>query len=209
MIYTIRVVSDNNVYQKSPKIVTAKIYRIEGIRENQAKILAEKLFCEKINQKYSLNKSILKNVSFIAEVAYKPGVMNPEVASIIKAAKDLGINVKAADSSTEYGFTQNIKKEKIEEVVRKLNLFNPTVEYLVKIQPKTLIIKGVSGKTTTVPIRKMDNTELAEVSKDKLFLNLEEIKIIQKYFFNLRRDPKDIELETLAQTWSEHCAHKT
>lgn len=214
MIYTIRVVSDNNIYQKSPKIVTAKVYRVEGITKNQAKILAEKLFCEKINQKYLINKSILKNVSFVAEVAYKPGVMNPEVASIIKAAKDLGINIKAADSSIEYGFYGKINPsassgEKIEEAIKKLNLFNPTIESLVKNPPKTLLIKGTVGKTATIPIRKMPGEELMQLSKDKLFLNLEEMKAIQKYFLNLKRDTTDIELETLAQTWSEHCAHKT
>ena len=209
MIHTIRVISDNNVYQKSPKIVTAKVYRVEGISKSQAEILAEKLFCEKINQKYSFDKPIIKDASFIAEIAYKPGVMNPEAASIVKAAKDLGINVKAADSSIEYGFYEKIKKEKIEESIKKLKLFNPTVEYLVKTPPKTLLIKGVIGKTTIVPIRKMTDGELTELSKDKLFLNLSEMKVIKNYFIKIKRDPKDIELETLAQTWSEHCAHKT
>ena len=32
---------------------------------------------------------------------------------------------------------------------------------------------------------------------------------IKKYFTKLRRNPTDVELETLAQTWSEHCVHKT
>lgn len=40
-----------------------------------------------------------------------------------------------------------------------------------------------------------------------LALDLESMKVIQKYFKELSRDPKDIELESLAQTWSEHCKH--
>lgn len=190
-------------------VQTAKIYRVEGVSVKQARKLSQNLFCELINQECSLDKTILDKTSVVIEIAYKPGVMNPEVASIMKAAKDLGINIKAADSSSEYAFYGNVKKEEIEEAVKKLNLFNPTVEYLVKVQPKTLIIKGVAGKTTTIPIRKMADVQLLELSKDKLFLNLEEMKIIQKYFTKIKRDPKDIELETLAQTWSEHCAHKT
>ncbi len=35
------------------------------------------------------------------------------------------------------------------------------------------------------------------------------MQTIQQYFRELGRDPTDIELETLAQTWSEHCSHKT
>ncbi|SVE38152.1 uncharacterized protein METZ01_LOCUS491006, partial [marine metagenome] len=42
-----------------------------------------------------------------------------------------------------------------------------------------------------------------------LFLDLEEMQTIQKYYQNLGREPREIELETLAQTWSEHCVHKT
>src|SRR3989304_5733414 len=32
---------------------------------------------------------------------------------------------------------------------------------------------------------------------------------IKDYFSKLGRNPTDVELETLAQTWSEHCIHKT
>ena len=42
-----------------------------------------------------------------------------------------------------------------------------------------------------------------------LFLNVVEMKTIQKHFQKLKREPTDIELETIAQTWSEHCVHKT
>ncbi len=52
--------------------------------------------------------------------------------------------------------------------------------------------------------------ELVRISKDFLLaLNLEEMKKIQEYFSKKERDPTDVELETIAQTWSEHCVHKT
>src|SRR3989344_3417977 len=35
------------------------------------------------------------------------------------------------------------------------------------------------------------------------------MRSVKKYFVGLGRDPTDVELETIAQTWSEHCAHKT
>ncbi|MCX7905619.1 MAG: phosphoribosylformylglycinamidine synthase subunit PurL [Elusimicrobiales bacterium] len=40
-------------------------------------------------------------------------------------------------------------------------------------------------------------------------LNLEELKIIVQYFRNISRNPTRAEIETIAQTWSEHCKHKT
>jgi phosphoribosylformylglycinamidine synthase len=191
------------------KVRTNRLYRLEGIGRVQAKILAEKLFCEEINQEYSLDKPLIDGGSQKIEIAYKPGVMNPEVASILKSAKDLGVKLTAADSSVEYHFFGKAAKSDIDEIVKKLSLLNTTVEYVVIKEPKTLLIAGKVGPTNTILLRKMNDEQLLYLSKDKLFLNLEEMKIIQSYFAKIKRDPTDCELETLAQTWSEHCAHKT
>ena len=43
----------------------------------------------------------------------------------------------------------------------------------------------------------------------QLYLQLAEMQTIQRHFAELGREPTDIELETIAQTWSEHCSHKT
>lgn len=206
------VIADIHRYIKNPlvkKVRTTRLYRLEGISESQAKTLAEKLFCENINQVYSLNKPLFNGPAKKIEIAYKPGVMNPEVGSIIKSAKDLGITLTAADASWEYQFYGESKKQKILETVNTLRLFNPIVEQVVEKEPSTLQIKGVTGKTTIVPIRNMTDDDLLELSKDKLFLNLEELHVVQNFFQNIKRDPTDVELETIAQTWSEHCAHKT
>ncbi len=212
MIQTVRV---KNIKRKGD-IEVAKVYRLEGISEGDARRLAEKVFCESLIQTYTLNEPILNvhlrgegnaatklHLGGVIEIAYKPGVMNPEVASIMKASEDLGIKLVAADSSHEYGFLKPLSKDVLRD------LFNPMVEYIVTEEPKTLLIKGTPGKTKIIRFRRMSDSELLELSKDKLFLNLEEMKVIQNYFQKIKRDPTDLELETLAQTWSEHCAHKT
>jgi phosphoribosylformylglycinamidine synthase subunit PurSL len=59
-------------------------------------------------------------------------------------------------------------------------------------------VTGANGKT------------LSEISqKGQLYLNLDEMRAIQDYFKKEQRNPTDVELETIAQTWSEHCRHKT
>ncbi len=61
-----------------------------------------------------------------------------------------------------------------------------------------------------IPILSAEDSQLLEISrKGLLSLNLQEMKAIQSYFDRLGRNPTDVELETLAQTWSEHCKHKT
>ncbi|MGQ9608946.1 MAG: phosphoribosylformylglycinamidine synthase subunit PurL [bacterium] len=55
-----------------------------------------------------------------------------------------------------------------------------------------------------------DDEKLMQISiEGMLSLNLAEMKAIKKYFSDIGRNPTDVELETLAQTWSEHCVHKT
>ncbi len=191
------------------KVTVVKVYRLEGININQTKLLAEKLLAESINQSYTINSPIVSGQAKVVEIAYKAGVMNPEVSSIMKASSDLGIKLVAADTSFEYGFFGNLKTEDGLSLVEKLNLYNKTVEQILEKDPQTLEISGNPGQTVIIPIRGMNNKQLMEVSENKLFLNSEEIKAIQDYFIKLDRDPTDLEMETIAQTWSEHSGHKT
>src|SRR5258708_3524552 len=56
----------------------------------------------------------------------------------------------------------------------------------------------------------MTGEQLLELSRAGLLaLNLDEMRAIQQHYREQRREPTDVELETLAQTWSEHCSHKT
>jgi len=189
-------------------IRTAKVYRLEGITLANAKKFTEKVLFEPIDQKMVFDKPIFTGADELIEVAYKPGVMNPEAGSILKAAQDLGIELKAAGSSWQYAFFGKITKEQLKTIIKRL-LVNETVEQVVTKSPKTLIISGRAGKVETIPIRKLAEAQLMVLSKDRLFLNRQEMKIIQNYFVKLGRDPTDCEVEVLAQTWSEHCVHKT
>lgn len=188
---------------------TAKVYRFEGIGREAAGVIADRLLSEKLYQRFSINEPALEGGE-VVEVAYKPGVMNPEAASILKSASDLGVKgLQAADSSREYAFYgPGAVPENIARVLKKL-LVNDTVERVVDRKPKTLIMEGRPGSTVIIPIRKMDHSQLMDLSRDKLFLNIDEMLVIQQYFTGLDRDPTDCEVETLAQTWSEHCGHKT
>jgi len=192
------------------KIRTVRVYRFENISEEEACLLAQKLLAEDVFQLYRVNGAVLEDAEKVVEVAYRPGVMNPEAASLLKAAADLGIlSLAAADSSREYGFYgTHIKEEEIQTILERL-LVNPTVEQVMRKSPSTLLIHGHPGRTETIAIREMDDGQLMELSRDKLFLNLEEMQLIRKYFKSIGRDPADCEIETIAQTWSEHCSHKT
>src|SRR3990172_11565081 len=61
-----------------------------------------------------------------------------------------------------------------------------------------------------VNTEKASDAQLVEMSGELgLGLSLEEMKTVQAYFKQQKRNPTDVELQTIAQTWSEHCYHKT
>jgi phosphoribosylformylglycinamidine synthase len=70
--------------------------------------------------------------------------------------------------------------------------------------------EATSATTRTICISKMNDEQLLELSKTGLLsLNLAEMQTIRQHYRTQKREPTDVELETLAQTWSEHCSHKT
>lgn len=68
----------------------------------------------------------------------------------------------------------------------------------------------MSSKVNEFQILNVDDDELMRISREgTLSLNLDEMHAIQTHYAKLQRNPTDVELETIAQTWSEHCVHKT
>lgn len=60
-----------------------------------------------------------------------------------------------------------------------------------------------------IPVRDLCSDELLELSKQKkLSLSREDMEVVQQIFREEDRDPTDVELEVIAQTWSEHCKHR-
>lgn len=61
----------------------------------------------------------------------------------------------------------------------------------------------------TINIQKAQESQLEQISREMgLALSLQEMKRVQQHYLQLKRNPTDIELQTIGQTWSEHCYHK-
>ncbi|MCL4361772.1 phosphoribosylformylglycinamidine synthase subunit PurL [Candidatus Dependentiae bacterium] len=199
-----------NTFGINTEIRAIKIYRLQGVDQQVAENFAKNILVDSISQEYIINQPIEFQNSKKIEIAKKPGVMNPEVATIFKAANELKINdLSAADTSWEYHFYGDITDEQIKLICNRL-LLNKTIEQVVIHEPETLIIDDKSGSISKIALRSMTEQELLTFAKSNcLHLNLQEMKTIQNYFVQINRDPYDAELETIAQTWSEHCCHKT
>lgn len=74
----------------------------------------------------------------------------------------------------------------------------------------SLYIRSQASNTIEAALANASDKELLEVSSElALGLSLDEMKAVQAYFKNEKRNPTDVELQTISQTWSEHCCHKT
>ena len=147
----------------------------------------------------------------IIHVLPKPGVMDPVAASTEMAARDAGFDVEEVRTFRKYWLPQ-LAEQKLDAICRKA-LSNDSIEQVV-VGPLT-ITKLSAGKPyefeiINIPLRDASDAQLEQLSKDsQLYLTLVEMQTIQTYYRELGRDPTDIELESVAQTWSEHCSHKT
>ncbi len=61
-----------------------------------------------------------------------------------------------------------------------------------------------------IPLTRSTVSELSSLSSNlALGLDLEEMQRLQHYFKTMGREPTDIELQAMAQAWSEHCCYKS
>ena len=91
-------------------------------------------------------------------------------------------------------------------------LANPIIERWVAGAPAELAAPPVDGEAPIerVALRGLDPAQLAALDRERgLALDADQLAAIAAHFTAAGRDPTDAELETIAQTWSEHCAHTT
>ena len=176
--------------------------------------ICRNLLADPVTQEYQYGQdsqgSWVTNESYhVIEVAYNPGVTDPVEATIMKAVRDLNIeNVKAVKTAKRYIIEGQLGKHQLEVICDRL-LVNPTIQHLVK--QESVIFPGnpqYSFKLERIDILKAAEAELLGIRQQFGFTN-DELEAIVAYFHKRERNPSDIELETLAQTWSEHCVHKT
>ena len=198
-----------------------QVYLIDGdLSEQQLNTICEELLSDKITQEYFTftqpAKSSNHRAGFVVEIAYNPGVMDPSEESIIKGIRDLGIKtITAVKTAKRYLFEGKLTDAQLKTISEKL-LYNKLIQHVVKVSGRETLLpqeageKGFAFKPVIVDLLGVSDVALRHLSKaGQLFLNQEEMSQIQGYFKKLKRNPTDLELETIAQTWSEHCWHKT
>jgi phosphoribosylformylglycinamidine synthase subunit PurSL len=198
------------------KVNFVQVYNVEGDipRKDLEKICSE-LLADKVSQEYRLlekEERVPRGQGFIIEVAYNPGVMDPVEQSALKGIRDLAISgVNSIKTAKKYILQGKLTARQLKTISEKL-LYNKLIQHIVKspFGSHQFPEAGYKFHLIILDLLEVSDKKLAEISSQgQLFLNLAEMRRIRDYFNKLGRNPTDCELETLAQTWSEHCGHKT
>lgn len=197
-------------------VQSARVFLIEAeFDKDSAERIAKELLTDPVCEEYYIGRSkapagLAK--ATLVEVHLKSGVTDPVAESVTAALADMGIIVENVRTARKYVLLGQINDRQIATISQKI-LANDCIETVIvgdAAEPPSPHLKPYELKIVYWPIRELDDGGLMKLSREKdLFLNLVEMKTIQQHYRELGRDPTDVELEMLAQTWSEHCVHKT
>src|SRR3989344_2227347 len=213
-------------------VATAAAYMIDAdLSHDQIKRSAERL-TNPLTEYFSIGEVPAPDpFSFAIEIGYLPGVTDNLGRTVEETIEDC-TSRKFKDGEAVYSslfifLTGKLGRSDVERFAREL--YNPLIERATLYENP----RGDASWVFPIVVPKVDlheaaradeidlnvsDAELLRISKKgiaspdgtrrgPLALSLEAMKIIRDYFRRLKRNPTDVELESLAQTWSEPCKH--
>ncbi|MDD5317550.1 MAG: phosphoribosylformylglycinamidine synthase subunit PurL [Candidatus ainarchaeum sp.] len=212
---------------------TVDVYTFDcALSPQELERLAGGLFADPVVQVFSVGKPLAAGFDWIVEVGFKPGVTDNAGKTSREAAEEMLGRKLGGDvyTSRQYLFRGGMTRGQVESVSSRL-LANDLIERRMisdaaswnpesgfgLIVPKVVLAHEPEVGEVDLKVR---NKTLLKISSERLLaLDLREMKAIQKHFrdpvvregrakLGLPANPTDVEIECLAQTWSEHCKHK-
>ncbi|MGM0681909.1 MAG: AIR synthase-related protein, partial [Thermodesulfobacteriota bacterium] len=217
---------------------TINVFTVEAdITREQLKASASGPFCDPVIQDYSLSCLALEkglNFDWLIETGFRPGVTDNEGRTAAQALElIIGRKLKAGEgvyTSRQYLIEGLVTAEDAEKIARNA-LANELIQRFTVmsrsrfqaeggIRPFAPKVVDKTPATVTEVDLEISDEELIKISSERvLALSLSEMRLIREYLSRpevreerrargLSRKITDVELEALAQTWSEHCKHK-
>ncbi|NOZ28389.1 MAG: phosphoribosylformylglycinamidine synthase subunit PurL [Chloroflexi bacterium] len=151
--------------------------------------------------------------AWVVEVSLLPGVTDSVAESLLEGARMIGVaGLERAATGQRYTLQGALSEYQARLIAERL-LVNEVIQtYAINraIDPPFVPVQEADDTVEVIPITEADDDALEAISRERrLSLDLNEMRAIQAYYRREGREPTDVELETLAQTWSEHCVHKT
>lgn len=207
------------------------VYTLPGdLSPDETDRLGRELFANPVVESFVVDDPLSTDFDWLLEVGYRPGVTDNPGRTAHGAASDLlGRDVGQVFTSRQYLFKGDVNKESVQRIASSLS--NDLIERCTVIAKDGWVRQAESLKVAPVvdlqhkpQVQEIDldvsDKELERLNAERtLALTLEELRTIGDYYRSakvtkerraqgLPASPTDVELEALAQTWSEHCKHK-
>ncbi len=218
----------------TPLLRTAQLYRLIGnVTPLQIDQLRKQLLVDPVVQEAKYTRKA--DNSTIVDVFFLPGVTDTLAESVLAGARMLGITeLDRVETGQRYIVDGRLSESEVRTIAEAL-FYNPVIQHyelhgawhnnaLNRVLGTQLVVPDEeeeidlgaivrsldASPVQRIPLLEMTDAQLLNLSKEGLLaLDLSEMRTIQQYYREQGREPMDVELETLAQTWSEHCSHKT
>ena len=217
---------------------TIRVYLVEANIDQEAlHAFAQGPLCDPVTQVHAVDRPLgpLFGFDWLIQVGFRPGVTDNE-GRVAREALELLLGRKLDEGENVYSLVQYLVKgalsrEEAEKAAREL-LANELIERFWVVSwdsfdkergleiPPPKVTEEAEIRVERFDLSAMTEEELLRLSKERvLALNLKEMQTIRDYFlredflalrrkYGLDHRVTDVELECLAQTWSEHCKHK-
>ena len=219
------------------KVDTIEVYTVAGeLSAAELQEAAAGPLSDPVIQELSINSPLAKKFDWLIEVGFRPGVTDnvgktAREAITLLLGENIGARKITVYTSRQYLISGKISQADANKIAADV-LANDLIERHQVIAAGDFDfnhgipahVPQVLGKdepqVTQINLAKVDAQGLVNISQEKLLaLNLEEMEAIARYYrnpaviksrkkFGLDENTTDVELECLAQTWSEHCKHK-
>jgi phosphoribosylformylglycinamidine synthase len=203
------------------RVRSRDVYRIDAAMtaDEARRVLHE--FVDPVAERGALGRLDDGPFDAAVTIAYKPGVTDPVGRSARVCVEDT-LGRKLADGDAVYTSTMYLF-----DGVDGAQAGAIAVELLANPVIQTIRVEDYAGWSASEPdltvprvaphprppVLTIDlsgpDESLVALSRTRLLaLSLEEMRAVRDHFRDQGRAPTDVEIECLAQTWSEHCKHK-
>ncbi len=214
---------------------TINVYTVDAaLSREELEIIASDTYLDPISQEHAVDKSLASDFDWLVEVGFKPGVTDNVGKTATEAAEvRLGRRFREGEkvyTSIQYAISGKISREQVDTIATAI-LGNSLIQRFRILdrrawekgqcfQPVVPRVVGADRHRIERINLDVDDATLIEISRQRLLaLDLKEIKAIQAYVndprvvaerkaYGLDERITDVEIEAVAQTWSEHCKHK-
>lgn len=211
------------------EIHTVRVYTVAGdVPTEILEIWARHALSDPITEQYS-TKGLSIKADWIIEVDFKPGVTDNEGRTAHEALLLLMPDAPSVFSGMQYRIRGTLSRQDAQQLAENV-LANTLIQRIRIATPSEaengclhanppLVRFAHEPRVRTISLEG-DDAHLAALSKQHVWaLTPTEIRVIREWFHRpdvrarrlecgLPADPTDVEMECLAQSWSEHCKHK-